>query len=136
MVQEGPTPDVTLTPEAVLPRLDAVRAIYQSANPYRGSTPWNRRWGLYQGASLGNSARDAYVRVLDGLLLPQVATRIEQRLSQEHGIPGQVALEQQMACGLGMCFCCVREFRVHGTVVHRRVCWDGPVFDLLEAVSW
>ena len=59
-----------------------------------------------------------------------------QRLGQEHGIPGQVALEQQMACGLGMCFCCVREFRVRGAVVHRRVCWDGPVFDLQEAVSW
>lgn len=59
-----------------------------------------------------------------------------QRLGQELGIPGQVALEQQMACGLGMCFCCVREFRVKGAVVHRRVCWDGPVFDLQEAVSW
>ena len=59
-----------------------------------------------------------------------------QRLGQEHGIPGQVAVEQQMACGLGMCFCCVREFRVRGAVVHRRVCWDGPVFDLQEAVSW
>ena len=59
-----------------------------------------------------------------------------QRLGQEFGIPGQVALEQQMACGLGMCFCCVREFSVNGAVVHRRVCWDGPVFDLQEAVSW
>jgi len=59
-----------------------------------------------------------------------------QRLGHEHGIPGQVALEQQMACGLGMCFCCVREFRVEGAVIHRRVCWEGPVFDLQEAVSW
>lgn len=59
-----------------------------------------------------------------------------QRLGREFGIPGQVALEQQMACGLGMCFCCVREFRVDGGVAHRRVCWDGPVFDLQEAISW
>lgn len=59
-----------------------------------------------------------------------------QRLGQEFGIPGQVALEQQMACGLGMCFCCVREFRVDDGVAHRRVCWDGPVFDLQEAISW
>ncbi len=59
-----------------------------------------------------------------------------QRLGREFGIPGQVALEQQMACGLGMCFCCVREFRVDGGIAHRRVCWDGPVFDLQEAVSW
>ena len=59
-----------------------------------------------------------------------------QRLGREFSIPGQVALEQQMACGLGMCFCCVREFRVDDGVAHRRVCWDGPVFDLQEAISW
>lgn len=59
-----------------------------------------------------------------------------QRLGAEHGIPGQVALEQQMACGLGMCFCCVRPFREGEEVVHRRVCWDGPVFPLQEAMGW
>jgi len=60
---------------------------------------------------------------------------VQQRLAREFGLPGQVALEQQMACGLGMCFCCVREFNVAGTVVHRRVCWDGPVFDIAEAMA-
>ena len=40
-----------------------------------------------------------------------------------------------MACGLGMCFCCVRDFREGEAVVHKRVCWDGPVFDMLEAVA-
>lgn len=59
-----------------------------------------------------------------------------QQLAREHGIPGQVAMEQQMACGLGMCFCCVRAFNVDGRTVNRRVCWDGPVFDLQEAMSW
>lgn len=58
------------------------------------------------------------------------------RLGTELGIPGQVALEQQMACGLGMCFCCVRSFAVEGEVVQRRVCCEGPVFDLQEALSW
>jgi dihydroorotate dehydrogenase electron transfer subunit len=61
--------------------------------------------------------------------------RVQQRLAREFGIPGQVALEQQMACGLGMCFCCVRDFDLGGEIVHKRVCWDGPVFDLLEAVA-
>ncbi len=61
--------------------------------------------------------------------------RVQQRLAREFGIPGQVALEQTMACGLGMCFCCVRDFEVGGEAVHRRVCWDGPVFDMLEAVA-
>lgn len=58
------------------------------------------------------------------------------RLGVEFGIPGQVALEQQMACGLGMCFCCVRNFQAGTEIVNRRVCWDGPVFDLQEAMSW
>lgn len=59
-----------------------------------------------------------------------------QRLGDELGIAGQVAMEQQMACGLGMCHCCVRDFRVGGETVSRRVCWDGPVFPLAEATSW
>jgi dihydroorotate dehydrogenase electron transfer subunit len=59
-----------------------------------------------------------------------------QRLGRELGIPGQVALEQQMACGLGMCFCCVRKFRSEAGIVSRRVCWEGPVFPLQEALSW
>jgi dihydroorotate dehydrogenase electron transfer subunit len=58
-----------------------------------------------------------------------------QRLGAQFGIPGQVALEQQMACGLGMCFCCVRNFRSDETIVSRRVCWDGPVFSLAETVA-
>ena len=59
-----------------------------------------------------------------------------QRLGDEHGIPGQVALEQQMACALGMCLCCVRPIRTDGEVVHARVCYEGPVFDLQVAISW
>jgi dihydroorotate dehydrogenase electron transfer subunit len=59
-----------------------------------------------------------------------------QRLGREFSIPGQVAMEQQMACGLGMCFCCVRSFRSGDDTVSRRVCWEGPVFDLQEALSW
>jgi dihydroorotate dehydrogenase electron transfer subunit len=60
--------------------------------------------------------------------------RVQQRLAREFDIPGQVAMEQQMACGIGLCFCCVRDFNVDGEIVHRRVCWDGPVFDMREAL--
>jgi dihydroorotate dehydrogenase electron transfer subunit len=60
-----------------------------------------------------------------------------QRLAGEAGIPGQVALEQQMGCGLGMCFCCVRQIRAaDGAVVNLRVCTEGPVFDLAAALAW
>jgi dihydroorotate dehydrogenase electron transfer subunit len=60
-----------------------------------------------------------------------------QRVALRHGIFGEVALEQQMGCGLGMCFCCVRPVRdASGAVAHQRVCTEGPVFDLQAALSW
>ena len=55
------------------------------------------------------------------------------RLGKEHGIPGQVAMEQIMACGIGPCYVCVRTFEVDGQKELRRVCIEGPVFDLQEA---
>lgn len=62
--------------------------------------------------------------------------RLLQRVAAEAGIPGQVAIEQQMACGLGMCFCCVRPIRqANGSLADLRVCTDGPVFDLQAAVA-
>jgi dihydroorotate dehydrogenase electron transfer subunit len=57
-------------------------------------------------------------------------------LGKKHGIPGQVAMEQVMACGLGPCYVCVRTFEVNGHKELRRVCIEGPVFDLQECVGW
>lgn len=62
--------------------------------------------------------------------------QLMQAVARDYRLPGQVAMEQQMACGLGMCFCCVRSFAAKGGTVHKRVCWDGPVFRLEEATSW
>ncbi len=62
--------------------------------------------------------------------------QLMKRLAQTHRIPGQVAMEQVMACGLGPCYVCVRTFEVGGKKELRRVCIDGPVFDLQEAVGW
>jgi dihydroorotate dehydrogenase electron transfer subunit len=62
--------------------------------------------------------------------------QLMKRLGQQHNIPGQVAMEQIMACGLGPCYVCVKTFEVAGEKVLRRVCIEGPVFDLQEAVGW
>lgn len=63
--------------------------------------------------------------------------RMLQRLGAEYGIGGEVAMEQPMGCGNGMCFACVGSFRNgEGGTSYRRVCWDGPVFDLQEAIAW
>lgn len=57
-------------------------------------------------------------------------------LSDAHAIPGEIAMEQQMACGLGMCQCCVRSFRRDGEIQQLRVCREGPVFGLEEVFEW
>jgi type VI secretion system protein ImpL len=68
--------------EALVPYLNAVRAVADSANRYRDDIPWGMRWGLYQGASVGNSATDAYLRELDSILLPRFADRIKRHLAE------------------------------------------------------
>jgi dihydroorotate dehydrogenase electron transfer subunit len=64
---------------------------------------------------------------------------LAQRLANSFACPGEVALEQHMGCALGMCHACVRPMRAtQGSdhLTYRRVCWDGPVFPLQEALSW
>jgi dihydroorotate dehydrogenase electron transfer subunit len=62
--------------------------------------------------------------------------QLMKRIGGANGIPGQVAMEQVMACGLGPCYVCVRTFEVNGKKELRRVCIEGPVFDMQEAVGW
>jgi dihydroorotate dehydrogenase electron transfer subunit len=62
--------------------------------------------------------------------------KLMQRLGKQHNVPGQVAMEQIMVCGLGACYVCVRTFEVDGKRVLKRVCRDGPVFNMQEAVGW
>ena len=51
-------------------------------------------------------------------------------LGQRLGVPVRVALEERMACGLGICFTCVIPVRDReGEVQMRRSCIDGPVMD-------
>jgi dihydroorotate dehydrogenase electron transfer subunit len=62
--------------------------------------------------------------------------QLMKRLGKAHNIPGQIAMEQLMACGLGPCYVCVRAFEVNGKQELRRVCIEGPVFDMQEALGW
>ncbi|HUT35723.1 MAG TPA: hypothetical protein VNE39_19700 [Planctomycetota bacterium] len=57
-------------------------------------------------------------------------------LASEHGAPCQVAMEERMACGMGVCNSCVVEVRLpDGTLGHKKLCVDGPVLDAAE-VQW
>ena len=48
------------------------------------------------------------------------------------GIPCEVSLESLMACGLGACLCCV----VKTDQGHKRVCTEGPVFNINQLTQW
>ncbi len=56
-------------------------------------------------------------------------------LAEEAGVDAQVALENSMACGFGVCWGCVVGIREKERVAYRRVCREGPVFDARE-VAW
>jgi dihydroorotate dehydrogenase electron transfer subunit len=95
----------------------------------------------------GSSAVDNVEKILESLIADNKADafftcgsnrllKLMQRLGKTHDIPGQVAMEQIMVCGFGACYVCMRTFEVDGQRVLRRVCRDGPVFDMQEAVGW
>ncbi|WP_258171318.1 dihydroorotate dehydrogenase electron transfer subunit [Paenibacillus sp. R14(2021)] len=59
---------------------------------------------------------------------------LTQQLAEEHKLPGQIAMEEHMACAMGVCFACVCDIREEGTIRSVRVCKEGPVFDLDKVV--
>jgi dihydroorotate dehydrogenase electron transfer subunit len=52
-------------------------------------------------------------------------------LIEKERVPCQVLVEERMACGLGLCFGCVIETKDEAEPF-RRVCKEGPVFDLWQ----
>lgn len=82
-------------------------------------------------AQIGQTGIDAIYTCGSNRLL-----KLLQSIGKQHNIAGQIALEQQMACGIGMCQCCVRPFLRNGAISQERVCREGPVFDLQEAIGW
>ena len=95
----------------------------------------------------GSSAVENVEKILEGLIAANKADafftcgsnrllKLMQRLGKKHNVPGRVAMEQIMVCGFGACYVCMRTFEVDGVRVLRRVCRDGPVFNMQEAVGW
>ncbi len=57
-------------------------------------------------------------------------------VAREHAIEAQVAVEESMACGIGVCMTCVLPVRCDdGQSRFLRSCIDGPVFDAAR-VRW
>ena len=95
----------------------------------------------------GSSAVENVEAILEGLIADGKADAfytcgsnrllsLMKQLGTKHDIPGQTAMEQIMVCGFGACYVCMRTFEVNGERVLRRVCREGPVFDIQETVGW
>ncbi len=59
---------------------------------------------------------------------PTAMMRAVARYAMAQEVDCEVSLEHLMACGVGACLCCV----AHTLTGHRRVCVDGPVFNVKE----
>jgi dihydroorotate dehydrogenase electron transfer subunit len=55
-------------------------------------------------------------------------------LCRDYGLPGQVSLEEYMACAVGGCAGCVVGIETPNGRAMKRVCVDGPVFDAASVV--
>ena len=62
---------------------------------------------------------------------PEAMMKSVAKIAKNHSIGCEVSLENTMACGFGVCLCCVTP-TLHG---HQRVCVEGPVFNTSE-LGW
>jgi dihydroorotate dehydrogenase electron transfer subunit len=60
---------------------------------------------------------------------PVETSRLLARVAERHGVPAQMAVETDMACGTGLCAGCVLPVTgPDGRATMTRACVDGPVF--------
>lgn len=87
--------------------------------------------------------REAGVVKLAHMTKPSVATCGPKRMMEavtklcvSYGVPVEVSLEERMGCAVGACLGCVCTLiGKDGTLIHKKICKDGPVFRG-EEVIW
>jgi dihydroorotate dehydrogenase electron transfer subunit len=62
---------------------------------------------------------------------PDAMLKSLKKVLEKEPFPCQALVEERMACGLGLCFGCVKK-TVDENEPYKRVCKEGPVFDLWE----
>lgn len=65
---------------------------------------------------------------------PEPVLKCVAQAASKHGIESEVAMEKNMACGIGVCRGCVIKIKKDGEVKNATVCKDGPVFKGEEVV--
>ncbi len=63
---------------------------------------------------------------------PPPMLRALKALLEPLGVEAQVSMEQRMGCGFGACATCVCGVRGEDGLDYKKVCVEGPVFDLYE----
>lgn len=67
---------------------------------------------------------------------PMGMLRAVAELAEQYGIPSQLAVEEAMACGIGVCMTCVLPVRGDDGITRMvRTCVDGPVF-MGDSIRW
>jgi type VI secretion system protein ImpL len=66
----------------IVPPLDTLRSIHGGYNERNSIAPIGLTFGLYQGEKLGTAANDAYIRALNGMLLPRMLARLETQIQR------------------------------------------------------
>jgi len=78
-----------LSYEEILPRLDALRDILDRVEEVTSSPPLTMRFGLYQGSGIAEATHDTYLRALNSLLVPGLASQLEEQLAGTVEDPSQ-----------------------------------------------
>jgi type VI secretion system protein ImpL len=86
----APAAGLAVPVDAYLPRLDVLRAITAAAEQYRDGAPILMHMGLYRGKSIGEAARSAYTRSLNGALVPALAAGFEDQLRANVAAPDRL----------------------------------------------
>ncbi|MGH8217754.1 MAG: type VI secretion system membrane subunit TssM [Steroidobacteraceae bacterium] len=73
--------------EARIPELDALRDLSARASRFREHVPWHMRAALYRGGSIGEEAREAYLRDLNAVLVPALRAQFERALQANVASP-------------------------------------------------
>ena len=60
---------------------------------------------------------------------PMAMLRAVSEIAKRHRIAVQVAVEEAMACGVGVCMTCVVPYKRDGQIVNVRSCVEGPVLN-------
>lgn len=67
---------------------------------------------------------------------PKPMLKALREVAATYGLEGEVSLDEMMGCGIGACLGCVVKTRNPDGqgIVYKRICKDGPVFDINEII--